>query len=734
MRDNRSVLDLARFDESPHFGSPIEWWYVHGWLDGPDFKDRPFMVSFFRHNISGSENAYSLLMNIQGMKPGEQHYKSWITGSLVSQTIRRAKTIKKLNLDGMFSRTFLQEFEQCGIPREISLLKEKPLLRPSPLSIEWKDFSLRQDPSGFMLSFLDPAGGRGLTLRLRPLKSPVDLKDVFFPNSEPRKMSYNSYTRMAAEGEWGRQAVSGTAWLDHQWGKHSWFLQGETEKRTLCWDFFGFHLDDRTEISMVTNRDSATGDVLDQAIMKHDGKGRVDSVYRFSARPVRYWESPASAARHPVGWEFHVPDWDLRFTFLPGENNQELPVFGLQRVIWQGAGLAEGTWRGRPFRSKARGELQGYGYIHDYRKYLQTLADRIDRHIADFLPKHSDEARLKSLLGAPTWIYEPAAYQEMLSSPVWELISRKGKRWRPVFAILLIDALGTSPQPYEALVSNLAELAHTGSLIIDDIQDASVLRRGKASIHTMYGLEVAISAANTLYFLCTRLLFGHPHLTRDQQLDIHEVVMGQFTRAHFGQALDLFWSRNLTPKNLDQWMKNSLEGKILQMYELKTAAPIQGLAAAASIIHGTRPETKAACIRFASDLGIAFQIIDDIHNFSRSPKWRKEPAEDIAEGKVTFVIVEALTALDGCRSSRLKEILTSPELRRRPELRNEAADLVRNSGVLSACRERAQSMLETAWEILSPHLEASQAKILLRTLTQKLIQAELQESAQKARS
>ena len=353
------------------------------------------------------------------------------------------------------------------------------------------------------------------------------------------------------------------------------------------------------------------------------------------------------------------------------------------------------------------------------------MADRIDRHIANFLPKSMSKAKLESFLGAPTWEYEPAAYQQMLSDPVWELISRKGKRWRPLFAILLLDALGTPPQPYEALVSTLAELAHSGSLIIDDIQDASVLRRGGKSIHILYGQDVAISAANTLYFLCTHLLFGHPQLTRDQQLDIHEVVMSQFTRAHFGQAQDLFWSKNLDQKNLEFWLSYSMEGKILQMYELKTAAPVQGIAAAASIIHGAAPDTQAACINFSRDLGVAFQIIDDIHNFSRSSKWRKEPAEDISEGKITYVIFKALIALDNKHSQRLKEILISPELRSQPRLIKEAADLVRDSGIFSACHEKALSMVKSSWDQLSQYLEASQVKTLLHMMIGHLIQVDI---------
>ncbi len=721
---------LFHREESLHPENSLEWWYVHGWLDGQGFRERPFMAAFFRHNLSGRGDAYSFLMSIQARNVEKFHTKSWITPSLVSQTRMKAETLRSLNLDGIFIDSFLREFEERVAPREVTLVEEGPEIQASLFSVTWRDYRFEQSPQGFTLCFQDPDTLLHFSLRLQALKEPVDLKKEFYTDPSPLEMDYICYPRLAISGEAGGEAVTGTAWLDHQWGEHKWFIRKEASGKSLGWEFFGFCLDDLTEIAMLIHRDSETGRVLDQSIMKNDGNGRVESTSRFSARPSRYWESPATAVRHPLEWDVDVPEWGLRFRFRPGHDSQEIPVFGLQRAIWQGAGFVDGSLQGRAFQAAARAELQGYGFIHNPRQYLNTMADRVDRHIADFLPREFSRERLESFLGESARDYEPANYREMLAGPVWELLSRQGKRWRPIFAILLLDALGTPPGPYEALVSTLAELSHSGSLIIDDIQDASALRRGRESIHILYGQDVAISAANTLYFLCSHLLFGHPALTRDQQLDIHEVVMRQFTRAHFGQAQDLYWSRNLDGERLEAWLDASPEERILQMYALKTAAPLQGLAAAASIIHGADTRTKAACVEYARSLGVAFQIIDDIHNFSRSPKWRKEPAEDISEGKMTYVIYKALAGLEGRQTRRLKEILSSPELRSRPECKNEAADLVRDSGVFSSCRAEAIAMVDSAWENLSRRLEPSYAKILLRTINGKLIRTDIREMEQ----
>ena len=148
------------------------------------------------------------------------------------------------------------------------------------------------------------------------------------------------------------------------------------------------------------------------------------------------------------------------------------------------------------------------------------------------------------------------------------------------------------------------------------------------------------------------------------------------------------------------------------------------MAAAASIINRADPDVRISCVDFARDLGVAFQIIDDIHNFSRSPKWRKEPAEDISEGKITYVIHQAMLSLNKSSSRRLQEILADPHLRSRPEFREEAAELVRESQVFETCRQTAASFLESAWGYLSAHLEPSLSKINLRTMCWKLINAD----------
>jgi len=422
-----------------------------------------------------------------------------------------------------------------------------------------------------------------------------------------------------------------------------------------------------------------------------------------------------------VDWAIELPDRDVRLRFEALADSQEVPVFGLMRAVWEGAGVVTGTVGGKPVKGRGRGEFQGYGYIFDIQERLDKTRERVSLHLQEFLPAAIGEESLRNFIGPPAWKYEPSAYTEMVSRPVWDLVSRKGKRWRPLFGILLLHALGVDPDPYEPLLSVLTELSHTGSLIIDDIEDSSLLRRGEECIHLRYGQDLAINAANTVYFLPTLLIFKHPLLSEKQKLEVQEITMKQFVRAHFGQALDLYWSRLNDTSTLDAWLNDSIGPKILQMYALKTAAQVEGIAETAAVIAKAGPALRRACVDFARALGVAFQIVDDIHAFSRSGKWRKTSGEDVIGGKLTYVLVKALETLDEPRKGRLKSIIAQASLRGDPDCIAEAMSLVRRSSALEGCREEARALIDQKWTPLAKVLPPSEPKVFLRLLCRQLI-------------
>ncbi|MCK4835650.1 MAG: polyprenyl synthetase family protein, partial [Candidatus Aminicenantes bacterium] len=539
-------------------------------------------------------------------------------------------------------------------------------------------------------------------------------------------MKYFTYPKLSLSGFLNKEEVSGEAWFDHQWGDFSWFLPTGSERMILSWEWFGINLENGTDWVLMVHRDAQSREPFAKHLTIRNKDGSVFFSKNFNLKSLRNWVSKKTYITYPLEWRIEVPELDANLIFSPVADDQEIPVFGLMRSVWQGAGKISGSIAGISVSGRARGEFQGYGYIFDFKDFLKSFGDRVERHIEEFLPKVIQTDDMQKYVGLPTWEYEPIAYTKLLSEPTWDLILRGGKRWRPVIGLLLLDALGKQPDPYESLVCVLAELIHTGSLIIDDIEDASLLRRGDECIHLRYGQDVAINAANTIYFLPTILISEHPCLSKMQRLKILEVMMRQFVRAHFGQTLDLYWAQNMNLAYIKRWLDDSFESKILQMYQFKTASPIEGLAETACIISGTDKKTRDACINFVNAFGVAFQIVDDIHNFSSSPQWRKLYGEDLAEGKITYVIYHALMNLKKSDQYRLMEILCSKELRKDPDVIREGAGLVQKSRVFEKCREEAKALVEPKWEMFSELIPSSEPKTLLQALFRSLLDQDFQ--------
>ena len=716
-------------DESLRRRSELEWWFVQGYFEGLRLERKYFFSSLFRHRIEekypSARNTFSLLLSTLDSSSKQHRSASWIDRAMIRAFQLKKEGFKKINLDPLLAEVILQEIDADNLPANIEVKSSPPTLSSPPFRAVWDDFALRQSRDGFELTFREPRNSRHCRFSLTPLDGPVEIRTSLDEMDRRRKMTYLTYPRLHLRGLYNGRKVEGQAWLDHQWGGLSWFVTGDSSRRLLGWDWFGINLDDGTDCIILVHRDAQTEKPVSRYAMirRPDGHRQVSRNVRLTR--LRAWRSPCTDITYPVDWEIELPDLKARLKFNPLAEHQEVPVFGLMRAVWEGAGLVTGTVDGKSVQGRARGEFQGYGYIFDFQGELDKMRARVENHLEKFLPRVMEEKALKKFIGPPSWKFEPSAYTEMLSRPVWDLVSRKGKRWRPLFGFLLLHALGVVPEPYEHLISVLTELSHTGALIIDDIEDSSLLRRGDECIHLRYGQDLAINAANTIYFLPTLLIFEHPLLSKKQKLEIQEITMQQFVRAHFGQALDLYWSRMINSSALDGWLDDSVGQKILQMYALKTAAQVEGIAETAGVIARVDRQLRRSCVEFARALGVSFQIVDDIHGFSRSKRWRKTAGEDVIGGKLTYVLLRAVEDLNEPRRSRLKKIVSAPSLREDPGCIAEAIHLVRNSGAMEECREEARTLIDQKWRSLAAMLPPSEPKIFLHLLYRNLIDLDL---------
>lgn len=711
-------------DLAPREGAALEWWFFQGRIEGETLGQRDFMLSLFRHRGRGNAgDGHMLLASTLDPASGRQRIDSQVCPQMIDDLLRATpEEATALGFDGHVVDAFVQEVANGGPPAPTLCLDDKVETSTAPFALRWNGTRIGiGDTAGngaIELSFTLPGEAVNCTLTARPQASWLTGQKL---EDNAATMDYDCCPRLALEGMAGGEAVSGRGWFDHQWGEYGWLRGEKAGDGLMGWVWLGINLDDGRDAILGLRKEMKSGRKVSSFCAFFEPGEAPRIVRGLELKETRRWQSPRSLAEYPIGWEISVPDLELELTFSPTVEAQEIPVLHLMGTIWQGAGSVSGTRRGKPVAGPARLELQGFAYVPDYRAYMERWGARVDRHIAGFLPRALTEEKLSQWAGTPRWAYDAAAQQKMVSRPAWDLMERGGKHWRPIFGLLLLDALGADRLRYEGLMSVLPELIHNGSVIIDDIEDNSRTRRGEATIHRRYGLATALNAGNMLYFLPLLEISAHEGLDTAQRGEILELLAQMFARAHLGQAQDLYWSSLEAKERARVSGEEKTGALVLQAHAFKSAAAVKAIAEIACVIARAPAETRALAARLGESWGTAFQMVDDVNNFAAASDWGKVRGEDIHEGKVTYPVHLAMRALEGGPRRRLTEILGHDELRQSEAGLEEAIGLIEASGALERCRAEARALMEADWPAFSAALPQTHAKLMLRALLTSLL-------------
>ena len=708
---------FATPDFSPNPSASLEWWFLQGHFRNQNAARSDFMVSVFRH-ASGADRPDGYMLLVSLLREGEeQHqYRSEISPTLFREFIRRPAHQLDLNASTPHLVRSLQgELERYGLPDPLSITSEPEHVASDDLDICWADLSLRREGERIHLAFELPEGGR-CELAFTPLTR-------WFSNAEgddkaryalEGSMIYQSCPRFMLEGSCAGEAVTGQGWMDHQWGETDWMQSHDGHNDMLSWDWLGINLDNGEDLIVMQRRNRRTGATIDRKVLAFAPDADHAILEEVILTPMREWQSPHSLADYSIEWQIKIPALGIELQFEPQIDDQEVPVFGVMNAIWEGTGEVHGTARGKAVTGQARLELQGYSNCLDVRYFQDQWVERIDQILRDFLPAQLDQAALEGFVGPTRWQLDADAQTKMLAEPVWNLLDRGGKHWRPIYGFLMMEILGEDAKPFETFLSAIAELIHNGSVIIDDIEDDSETRRGDPCTHRIYGLPASINVGNMLYFLPILSLGRHAGLDAEQREEIYELLMRVFVCAHMGQGQDLYWSHPNMVRDRDFWLAPDLEAKICQAHAFKTAALIKALSEIVAIIAKADQKMRAICRDFSETLGLAFQIVDDVNNFTKRPEWGKRRGEDLAAGKVTYVTRKAVTMLPADEQAELIALLNDPHLRNSDHGLTHGIHLIERSGALDAARSDAKAMVEAAWPTFSTIAPQSSAKLALR--------------------
>ena len=242
--------------------------------------------------------------------------------------------------------------------------------------------------------------------------------------------------------------------------------------------------------------------------------------------------------------------------------------------------------------------------------YLQLIKQPIEHDLLDFIE-----------------LFNSALSHEygLLSEALSHIRQRGGKRMRPMLILLVAKNYGHVSSVTQHAAVGL-ELLHTASLVHDDVVDESAERRGQASVNASYNNKVAVLVGD--FILSTALL--HVSKTGNQRIVEYLAELGRTLAA--GEILQL---SNIQNQEIS-------EEVYYQIINNKTAALFEACAAIGALSAGASEEDVKKAGLFGQNLGIMFQIRDDIFDYYDSKEIGKPTGNDMAEGKLTLPVIYAL--------------------------------------------------------------------------------------------
>ena len=354
---------------------------------------------------------------------------------------------------------------------------------------------------------------------------------------------------------------------------------------------------------------------------------------------------------------------------------------------------------------------------------------RIEHALNAVLPLKADADWLSAVAGQGCFEVSPEEADRFLE-PGRALLRRGGKRWRPLVSVLVCESLGGGTKA--DILAALTEIPHNGSLIVDDIEDSSPMRRGGKAIHLLFGTDLAVNMGNLMYFLPT-MVFGKAGFSEAVTLTMMNDWLTVMRRLHLGQGYDILWhgQSGLFPGKeaylrMCRFKTGSLASLAARLGVRAAFAPLseenQGTQEylkylESAGLQSAEEETFVQCIGDAwEDMGTGFQILDDVQNLSSGIPG-KNHGDDIVEGKKSYPVILHVERHKS-DAERLERLFAQAAEGDRAAV-DSAIALMEKSGSIDEAREKGRALLEKGkQQILSLLPEHSSRDILVSIVDQ----------------
>ena len=260
------------------------------------------------------------------------------------------------------------------------------------------------------------------------------------------------------------------------------------------------------------------------------------------------------------------------------------------------------------------------------------------------------------------------------------IVAAGGKRMRPALLMLMARALGYEGTLHQELGATI-EMLHTATLMHDDGVDEGMMRRGRPTANAQWGNNVAVLVGDFMYTRSFQMM------VRIGNLKVMEALAGAANTLSEGEVIQM---KNAHDPSVD-------EKRYFEVIERKTSVLFAAAARMAAAIANATPEQEQGLVDYALALGNAFQIIDDILDYSANPaESGKNIGADFAEGKVTLPVIYAL---ESCSSD--DRAFIEAAIREGKGDFEKISEIIKATGAIEKCKARALAEYERGKNALS---------------------------------
>ncbi len=261
------------------------------------------------------------------------------------------------------------------------------------------------------------------------------------------------------------------------------------------------------------------------------------------------------------------------------------------------------------------------------------------------------------------------------------IINSGGKRLRPQLVLWAARACGYTGEKH-ILLAAIIEFIHTATLLHDDVVDASELRRGAETANTVWGNEAAVLVGDFLYSRSFEMMVDV------NDMRVMRILAGTTNRIAEGEVMQLMNIHD--PKVTEEDYVTVIQAKTARLFEASTQL--------GAVVAGVEQPIEQGLAAFGRHLGTAFQIADDVLDYSSdSASIGKEIGDDLAEGKPTLPLILAMRS----GNEQQQQLIANAIEHGGREMMDEVMAVVQSTGAIEGSLQRANLEADRAIEALS---------------------------------